>query len=133
MSSDPRITLNRRNWNERTPVHAASDFYDVASFKAGRITLNALERATVGDVGGKSLLHLQCHFGLDTLSWSRLGACATGIDISDEAITLARQLGGDPCGRPCLFNERRGLIGTDDRKGRPYETIRSPPEMQPDR
>ena len=95
MSSDPRITLNRRNWNERTPVHAASDFYDVASFKAGRITLNALERATVGDVRGKSLLHLQCHFGLDTLSWSRLGACATGIDISDEAITLARQLNSE--------------------------------------
>ena len=92
MTDDPRIALNRANWNERTRVHAASDFYDVAGFKAGRITLNRFERAGVGDVRGKSLLHLQCHFGLDTLSWARLGAKATGIDISDDAIDLARQL-----------------------------------------
>ena len=87
-----RIGLNRANWNERTRVHAASDFYDVAGFKAGRITLSRFERAGVGDVRGKSLLHLQCHFGLDTLSWARLGAKATGIDISDDAIQLARDL-----------------------------------------
>lgn len=92
MSSDPRIRLNRANWNERTRAHAASDFYDVTGFKAGRNTLNQFERAAVGDVRGKSLLHLQCHFGLDTLSWARLGAQATGIDISDESIGLARQL-----------------------------------------
>ncbi|MCY3837539.1 MAG: class I SAM-dependent methyltransferase [Gammaproteobacteria bacterium] len=87
-----RIGLNRANWNERTRVHAGSDFYDVAGFRAGRITLNRFERAGVGDVRGKSLLHLQCHFGLDTLSWARLGAKATGIDISDDAIRLARDL-----------------------------------------
>ena len=87
-----RIGLNRANWNERTRVHAASDFYDVAGFKAGRMTLSQFERAGVGDVRGKSLLHLQCHFGLDTLSWARLGAKATGIDISDDAIQLARDL-----------------------------------------
>ena len=87
---DPRIGLNRANWNERTHVHAASDFYDVAGFKAGRMTLNRFERAGVGDVLGKSLLHL--HFGLDTLSWARLGAKATGIDLSDDAIRLARKL-----------------------------------------
>ena len=92
MTRDPRIALNRANWNERTPVHAASGFYDVGGFKAGRNTLSRFERAALGDVAGKSLLHLQCHFGLDTLSWARLGARATGIDISDEAIALARQL-----------------------------------------
>ena len=90
--TDRRIALNRANWNERTRVHAGSDFYDVAGFKAGRITLNGFERAAVGDVRGKSLLHLQCHFGLDTLSWARLGAKATGVDISDDAIGLARKL-----------------------------------------
>jgi len=95
MKSDSRIALNRTNWNERTGVHAGSDFYDVASFRDGRITLSELERQGVGDVRGKSLLHLQCHFGLDTLSWSRLGAKATGVDLSDAAIELARQLNGE--------------------------------------
>ena len=61
---DSRIAANRRNWNERTPVHAASQFYDVAGFRNGRITLSDIERAEVGCVEGKSLLHLQCHFGM---------------------------------------------------------------------
>ena len=89
---DYRIAANRRNWNERTPVHAASEFYDVAGFRNGRITLSDIERAEVGCVEGKSLLHLQCHFGMDTMSWARLGAQATGVDISNAAIDLARSL-----------------------------------------
>lgn len=93
--TDPRVALNRTNWNERTGAHAASDFYDVEGFKAGRISLSALEREGVGDVQGKSLLHLQCHFGLDTLSWARLGADATGADISDSAIGLAREMNAE--------------------------------------
>ena len=92
---DPKLEANRRSWNERTPVHAASTFYDVASFKAGRITLHDIERREVGDVAGKSLLHMQCHFGLDTMSWTRLGAVATGVDFSDEAIALARSLSSE--------------------------------------
>ena len=87
-----RFELTRRNWNERTPIHAASAFYDVAGFKAGRNTLSDIERTEVGSVDGKSILHLQCHFGLDTMSWARLGATATGVDISDAAIDLARKL-----------------------------------------
>ena len=89
---DYRIEANRKNWNERTPVHAASGFYDVEGFRNGRITLNDIERNEVGSVEGKSLLHLQCHFGMDTMSWARLGAQATGVDISDAAIGLARAL-----------------------------------------
>ena len=89
---EEQVQVNRTNWNERTPVHAASDFYDVEGFKAGRITLNDVERREVGDVSGKTLLHLQCHFGMDTMSWSRLGAKATGVDLSDVAIDLARSL-----------------------------------------
>lgn len=89
---DKRLAVNRTSWNERTPVHAASAFYDVESFKRGRITLNHIERSEVGDVSGKTLLHLQCHFGMDTMSWARLGAKATGIDFSDAAIDLARAL-----------------------------------------
>ena len=89
---DERLRINRNNWNERAPLHAASDFYAVAGFKAGRTTLTDIERQEVGDVSGKTLLHLQCHFGLDTMSWSRLGAKATGVDFSDAAIGLARAL-----------------------------------------
>ena len=89
---DPRIEANRKNWNERTPVHAVSEFYDVAGFRNGRITLNDIERTEVGSVEGKSLLHLQCHFGMDTMSWARLGAQATGVDISNAAIDFARTL-----------------------------------------
>ena len=89
---DKRLQANRKNWNERTALHAATDFYDVEGFKAGRIMLKDLERREVGEVSGKTLLHLQCHFGLDTMSWARLGAKPTGVDFSDEAIDLARSL-----------------------------------------
>ena len=86
------MEANRRNWNERTPIHARSDFYDVEGFKSGRSTLTSIELSELGEVAGKSLLHLQCHFGLDTMSWARLGAEVTGVDFSHEAIDLAQSL-----------------------------------------
>jgi len=86
------LNINQVWWNERVSLHADSRFYDVQSFKDGRITLMPLERQELGNVDGQSLLHLQCHFGLDTLSWARLGARVTGVDFSEEAITLARSL-----------------------------------------
>ena len=89
---DERFRVNRENWNERVPVHAGSESYDVEGFKSGRITLTEIERREIGSVSGRTLLHLQCHFGLDTMSWSRLGAKATGVDFSDAAIGLARSL-----------------------------------------
>ena len=92
---DEQVRVNRANWNERTPVHAVSELYDVEGFKAGRMTLRDLERREVGVVSGKTLLHLQCHFGMDTMSWARLGAKATGVDLSDVAIDLARSLNSE--------------------------------------
>lgn len=88
------ISANRRLWNAWTPVHAASQFYDVDSFRDGRrpIRLADYERHELGDVTGKRLLHLQCHFGLDTLSWARLGADVTGVDFSAEGVAAARRL-----------------------------------------
>lgn len=86
------IDNNRKLWDGMVPVHVASEFYDVASFKAGRNTLMPVERAEVGDVAGMSMLHLQCHFGMDTLSWARLGAEVTGVDFSGPAISQARAL-----------------------------------------
>lgn len=89
---DKYLKNNRELWNEFTPIHERSDFYDVEGFKKGRCTLKSIELEEVGDVAGKSLLHLQCHFGLDTLSWARLRAKVTGVDFSDKAIALARSL-----------------------------------------
>ena len=79
-------------WNELTPIHARSEFYDVEGFKKGRNTLKSIELEELGNVKGKSMLHLQCHFGMDTMSWARLEAKVTGVDFSDKAITLARTL-----------------------------------------
>ena len=83
---------NRETWNKKVAIHAASDFYDLDSFKKGASSLNRFELVALGDVKGKSLLHLQCHFGQDTLSWQRLGAKCVGVDISDEAVKLAESL-----------------------------------------
>jgi SAM-dependent methyltransferase len=81
-------------WNEAVAVHAKGDtrYYLLESFKAGMSDLLSLERQEVGDVAGKSLLHLQCHFGMGTLSWARLGAKVTGVDFSEKAIELAKSL-----------------------------------------
>jgi 2-polyprenyl-3-methyl-5-hydroxy-6-metoxy-1,4-benzoquinol methylase len=76
-------------------INKASAFYDVDSFKAGKSSLNPLEVKSLGSVKGKSLLHLQCHFGMDTLSWAREGAIVTGIDLSDEAINAGKHLSED--------------------------------------
>ena len=86
------IQINRALWNRWTPINEASTFYDVDGFKAGKSSLNAIELEEVGPVQGKTLLHLQCHFGLDSLSWVRQGAVVTGVDFSETAIDLARNL-----------------------------------------
>lgn len=91
---DP-VAANRCLWDARAAVHVGSSFYDVAGFRSGRNTLHDLEREEVGEVAGRSLLHLQCHFGLDTLSWARLGARVTGVDFSPVAIAEARRLAAE--------------------------------------
>lgn len=92
MSHENYLEINRKGWNQRTAIHVGSKFYDVDSFKAGQCTLPEIDLQDVGDVAGKSMLHLQCHFGLDTMSWARRGADVTGIDLSDEAIGYAQKL-----------------------------------------
>lgn len=86
--------LNRAAWDKLTPIHAASNFYDVKAFLDGKSSLCKLERSLVGCCQGKNLLHLQCHFGLDSLSWARMGAMVTGVDFSPVAIEMARSLSG---------------------------------------
>jgi SAM-dependent methyltransferase len=95
MKESDYIESNRKLWNERTPIHVKSEFYSVDEFKKGKSTLKSIELEELGDVSGKSMLHLQCHFGMDTLSWARLGARVTGIDFSEEAIAYARKLSAE--------------------------------------
>lgn len=83
--------MNRQCWNRRTSIHVGSAFYDMAGFKKGQTSLNPFELALLGDVAGRSILHLQCHFGQDTLSLARMGAEAIGVDFAEAAITVARE------------------------------------------
>lgn len=83
---------NRTAWDLRTAVHMESPYYGLEAFKHGDLTLKPPELELIADPAGTRLLHLQCHFGLDTLSWARLGAEATGVDISPLSVNTATQL-----------------------------------------
>ncbi|MFD8544930.1 class I SAM-dependent methyltransferase [Streptomyces sp. NPDC059649] len=87
---------NRARWDERVAIHTASDFYDQERFRRVRDVLRDFEVAEVGDVTGRSLLHLQCHFGQDTLSWAHRGAArVVGLDFSEPAVEAARELAAE--------------------------------------
>lgn len=90
------LASNRALWNAMTLSQRDSDHHrDVATVRAGGLTLRSIEREALGDVRGRALLHLQCNMGSDTISWARLGAHVTGADISDAAIAQARALAAD--------------------------------------
>jgi SAM-dependent methyltransferase len=89
------VALNRAMWDELVPIHVASSFYDVDGFRAGAAALPAFVVEEMGSVDGRDLLHLQCHFGLETLDWARRGARVTGLDFSEPAIAAARGLAAE--------------------------------------
>lgn len=91
-STDDYLQINRQTWNEKTDIHLNSEFYDMKSFLNGRSSLNEIELKLLGDIKGKSVLHLQCHFGQDTISLSKLGADTTGVDFSQKAIKSAKEI-----------------------------------------
>lgn len=86
------LEINRQSWNNKTDVHLKSEFYDLENFIKGKTSLNKIELDLFGDLDGKSILHLQCHFGQDSISLSRLGANVTGVDLSDKAIESAKEI-----------------------------------------
>ncbi|QBO58680.1 class I SAM-dependent methyltransferase [Chryseobacterium salivictor] len=86
------LDINRKLWNAKVETHLKSDFYFVDEFLKGRTSLNSIELDLLGDVKDKNILHLQCHFGQDSISLSRLGAKVTGIDLSDKSIEAAKKL-----------------------------------------
>ncbi|MDX1686012.1 MAG: class I SAM-dependent methyltransferase [Saprospiraceae bacterium] len=102
--SEDYIRINRDSWNKRTERHFESLFYDNASFLEGRSSLNDIELSLLGDITGKKILHLQCHFGQDSISLARLGAQVTGVDLSGNAIEKARAL-SKAAGTSCRFIE----------------------------
>jgi SAM-dependent methyltransferase len=97
--NEAAFAANEALWDAWTQIHSTGDFYDLEAFKAGGVRVRPYEIELIGDVTGKTLLHLQCHFGIDTLSWARLGAKVTGADFSPAAIELARSL-ADELGFP---------------------------------
>ena len=99
---DEKLEQNRRYWDEAAEAHFGSEFYDVEGFRRGRDSLTPLEDEEMGDVAGKDLLHLQCHFGMDTLSLARRGARVTGVEFAPKAIAAARALAAD-LGLPARF------------------------------
>jgi len=89
---DERLAANRENWDDRTIIHLGSHFYDVERWLREQRGPRPREVAALGDVAGLRLVHLQCHFGLDTLAWARAGALVTGLDFSPNAIAAAKNI-----------------------------------------
>lgn len=96
------LDINRNLWNAKVDSHLKSDFYFVDEFLKGRTSLNSIELALLGDIKDKKILHLQCHFGQDSISLSRLGAKVTGVDLSDKALEAAQDL-AEKCGTDTQF------------------------------
>lgn len=92
LDKEEYLKVNRDTWNNKVDIHFDSAFYDNEAFNSGQNSLKEIELEILGDVKGKTILHLQCHFGQDTISFSRMGAITTGVDFSDKAIDKAREL-----------------------------------------
>lgn len=86
------LSINKNTWNNKTAYHVNSGFYNMQAFLSGNTSLNSIELELLGDVSQKSILHLQCHFGQDSISLARMGASVTGVDLSDVAIAKATEL-----------------------------------------
>jgi SAM-dependent methyltransferase len=87
--------LNRANWDERVAIHLGPAGYDLAPLRAGRGRLDAITEAELGSVAGLRVLHLQCHFGKDSLVLASRGAAVTGLDFSTPAVEAARTLAAE--------------------------------------
>ncbi len=115
------LSCNRANWDERVSVHVRGGFYDVDAWRAGRESLQPFEIVEVGEVKGRSLVHLQCHFGMDTLSWARRGAQVTGLDFSPAAVEAARGL-AEEAALPARF-VCANVYDAVEALGRTYEIV----------
>ena len=94
MTKVDHLKINKLNWDERADIHVndPSDWYGIQRFLSGENVLNPIEREALGDVSGLKILHLQCHFGLDTLTLARDAHEVVGVDLSSTALNHAREL-----------------------------------------
>ena len=120
--ADDWFEVNREMWDERVPIHVASELYDVEAFVAGRSSLRPFELAELPDVRGRTLVHPQCHFGEDTLSWARLGAHVTGLDFSGPAVVAARELAAR-CELEAEFVEANVYDASEALGGRRFDIV----------
>lgn len=131
---DNYLKINKQSWNNRLESHLNSNFYDMSNFLNGKTSLNDIELSLLGNVEGKKILHLQCHFGQDTISLSRMGAETFGVDLSDQSIKKAKQLAketntsaqficSDVYGLPKVLDERFDIVFTS------YGTISWLPDL----
>ena len=129
------IDINKKLWNKKTEIHYNSEFYNNDTFLKGRDSLNSIETDLLGDIKGKKILHLQCHFGQDTISLARKGAITTGVDFSEKAIEKAKQLNeivgtkanfiqSDIYGLPNVLEEKFDIVFTS------YGVVGWLPDMQ---
>ncbi len=135
-SNDAYFAANKALWNAKTPIHVDTEMYDMAAFRAGQSSLRSIELEGLGEVAGKSILHLQCHFGQDSLSWAREGAQVTGVDLSDAAIDQARALSRElniPAEFICcnVYDLKDHLKGKFDIVFTSYGTIGWLPDLDP--
>lgn len=131
---DIEIATNKELWDSRVAGHMNSRFYDMEGFRQGKSSLQALDLELMGPVEGLSLLHLQCHFGQDTLSWARMGAAVTGVDLSEVAVRAARDLAAE-LGLPARFHQSNVLEyqpdQTYDRVYTSYGVLGWLPDLRP--
>ena len=122
MTESEWFDANRAMWDERVPIHVNSSFYDVESFREHPDRIRRFEAAEVGDVTGKDLVHLQCHFGLDTLSWATRGANVVGVDFSAPAIDAARAVAAE-LGIAAEFVVANVYDAADALRGRTFDVV----------
>lgn len=92
MKHNKYFDMNRFNWNQKANINYGSEYYDVEKFKKTLCSLYPLDHDLLGNIKGKKILHLMCHFGMDTISMAYKGADVTGVDFSDDAIKFAKKL-----------------------------------------
>jgi SAM-dependent methyltransferase len=83
---------NRAHWDDKVPLHLGPRGYNLVGLRAGHGRFNAIEEAELWPVDGSRILHLQCHFGSDSLKLAQRGATVVGLDFSAAAINAARKL-----------------------------------------
>jgi SAM-dependent methyltransferase len=138
MSFEEFFAANRKSWDERVAIHRRDEtgFYAVEKVLRGEDKLNAIEAEEIGDVKGKRIAHLQCHFGLDSLCLARRGAQVVGLDFSAEAIAEARRLAGElnldaSFIEGNVYEARKLLTGTFDMVYVTWGAINWLPDLKP--